>query len=147
MRPPAVAKWRSRERKLTCNDPNKCLQEKRKKRREKSDKVVTEVFVCVYVWEVLIVQRRFWSFSLCSFPMRTGLPLSSCQPSRLFSFLCSILSLHPAQTSVGLHSAPVGGWKHVGLDCSQLTSSRTPLLHPQNKPDTAVVAGPGVDVR
>ncbi len=66
MRPPAVAKLHSRERKLTCNDPNKCLQEIMKEKGEKKgDKVVTEVLcVCVCERELLIVQRRFWSFSL-----------------------------------------------------------------------------------
>lgn len=57
MRPPAAAKLRSRERKLTCNDPNKCLQEKMKEKGEKKgDKVVTEV-LCVCERELLIVQR------------------------------------------------------------------------------------------
>lgn len=38
------------KRKLTCNDPSKCLQEKNERKwREKGDKVVTEVFVCVCV--------------------------------------------------------------------------------------------------
>ncbi len=50
MRPPAVAKWRSREKKLTCNDPNKCLQEKRKKRERKKRQSRDRSFcVCVCV--------------------------------------------------------------------------------------------------